>query len=325
MSTKRHVLVIAISLLSAPAFGADTIQVIRTSAGRLVLKGPNCDQVNKQVKALRAWTQKLKEPLSAEDKKPSAHWFWRECTVDITDIVPKRVAQFHGVKPNFDGPNCWNSALVLSRLAKEFRLSWADEISFWMDSPLCRELRLNEKLEPGDIVMMRHVSGEHHACIYISPELVFSKNGSTKTTPFALQSLEGVLKYYKIPKESECRRTVGRSSSDSCWAWVNYFRCKSLEEYEKSYAPESYQDIDHSLSSVERQIHERAMKGNPLFTPDFQDLIGDVLLANIYFAKQKVKECIQRKPASGDPETTLWLGALRRAESLRLHLLLMYY
>ena len=71
--------------------------------------------------------------------------------------------------------------------------------------------------------------------IYISEDLVYSKNDLTHTAPYAIQSFDEVMRRYSVSEEESCR--TNRSDA-SCWLDTSFYRCEeSLDEYLLSNPP----------------------------------------------------------------------------------------
>ena len=124
-----------------------------------------------------------------------------KCSANITNIIPEHVRKYHGVKPEISGPNCWNTALVLGGVNKFLRYTHQTEIDEYLRSPMCEQIKVGETLVPGDIALIRKPeqtqslgAREVHGLIYISPRMVYSKNGNSRESPFAIQNIFDVLK-----------------------------------------------------------------------------------------------------------------------------------
>jgi hypothetical protein len=131
-----------------------------------------------------------------------------------------------------NGPNCFNTALLLAGVLDTSRHTQAPEMTFWLQSPLCRELDPNERALPGDVIMIRGRApdgtlAEVHAANFVSDELIFSKDGVLADNLPKLSASAQVLSGYGVQRK-ECYRVKGVSSS--CTGWANFFRCSSRKE-----------------------------------------------------------------------------------------------
>jgi hypothetical protein len=121
------------------------------------------------------------------------------------------------------------------------------EISFLLDElNFCTE-SYDEK-SPGDIITIRKYFNrrkigrtpsiddfinymdqfeEVHGFTYISDELSFSKNGVSRFSPYMVQSLEGVFKYYGV-KSEDCWfvRRDDIAKQRSCKVYGNVYKCR---------------------------------------------------------------------------------------------------
>ncbi|MCR9206540.1 MAG: hypothetical protein NXH75_18295, partial [Halobacteriovoraceae bacterium] len=108
-----------------------------------------CSQVKKQVNSLRAWTRRVEGRSCLEPKQRinySGH-----CLLDISDCLPRKVLAVHKLTTAGDGPNCWNTSLVLQKALPHLRESSSFEFETFIRSPFCREILLPQLLKPGDI------------------------------------------------------------------------------------------------------------------------------------------------------------------------------
>jgi hypothetical protein len=200
---------------------AFSLEVSRDSAGRLILKGSTCREVEAQAVSLRIWQKKLSE--SEPNDNPSCRCNMAYCNLDITSSAPSFVRTFQGfISPRW-GPNCWNTALNASKILNGIRFSYPQEMRLWMSSSQCRELGAREDSEPGDVLAIRDQNDDEvHGFIFVSDLLVFSKNDLSTASPIALQDTEKVYKIFPVSKE--CRQHYG-GASPSCPIYTNRFRC----------------------------------------------------------------------------------------------------
>ena len=203
-------LAIFASFLSAVPAGA-TVGVVRTTQNSLRLEG-DCVEVRRELSGLITWTQKLEDRVCATPAvEPGSEG---DCVADVTVCVPAFVRQLHGLTSEAPGPNCWNMALVTAGLLPSLRESSSEEWRHTLDSPLCRELGSNEKVEAGDLgsieTRARDSVGEVHGFTYLTETLVFDKRGIALRAPYLLESVESMLKSYPLGKfEHECRDACG--------------------------------------------------------------------------------------------------------------------
>jgi hypothetical protein len=189
-------------------------------------------------------------------------------------------------------------------------------MSFYMNSPLCRQLNTGEKRLPGDIGAIRKNKNppeEVHGFIYISERLAYSKNGPEETSPYALQSLDNVFKIYEVSEENECRENTF-SEKSRCSIALSMFRCKSLDEYlkETKDVPETLLESMNSISKFEHCQQTELIKGTALPEQALQGL-KDVAAALVTYLEEKRKN----QTAQMKEQEKFVIGALQlRLESL---------
>ncbi len=226
-------------------------------------------------------------------ESPSSLTSGPQCKFDITDCVPDQVVKYHGANPKTDGPNCANLALVMSKILPSLRYSTPEEMSFYMRPPLCRQVKDGEQKEPGDIGAIREILdgdiSESHSFVYISDQIAYSKNGSEKTTPYQLQSLNKIFSSYQVPARAECRKNEIMDASASCGQAVAYFRCQSMEEYlsKTKNIPEKIRTAFNNLDSFENCLQTSEFNGKGLSKKALTNIqdTGKALLAYMEKAK----------------------------------------
>ncbi|MEW6058019.1 MAG: hypothetical protein AB1540_15540 [Bdellovibrionota bacterium] len=181
------------------------------------------------------------------------------------NLLPEPFKHLNGRHAPQWGPNCHNTALVFSGLASHLRFTEADEILFWLSSPLCREVRTDEKLHYGDIGQIwssESSTGLYHSFIHISTNEVFSKRGVWTQDPFLLEHKDDLFKeFIRTDVQPTCLRST-RKNGD-CRYWVSYFRCKPLAQYlAENSVPftKKMKTIAQELSSIEQRISQIAMR-----------------------------------------------------------------
>jgi len=266
---------------------------IQRHGEHLVLKGSSCYEVSSTLESLKLWTKQV-DPGKSCTALPQLEKE-SECTVTIDNCVPDHVLKYQGVSPEKFGPNCWNLALVMKGILPALRYSTAEEMSFYMSSPLCRQLAPLEKRLPGDVGAVRNVGDqdeEVHGFIYISEDLAYSKNGPEEKSPFAVQSLQEVLKTYEVPNKNECRGNVANKNLN-CGNALSVFRCKSLDSYlqETKGLPETLAKSIKNLDNVEKCVQQEVVEGSPLSDQSRKSLVdvANVLVSYLEDKRTSVK------------------------------------
>jgi hypothetical protein len=145
-----------------------------------------CSQIKSNIDSIKQWTLSRSAPCS-EDPKISADTANKYCRADVSSCLPPEVISYSAKEAFVNGPNCWNLAMVMSGVLPALRYSTAEEMAFFMNSPLCRQLKPGEKKRPGDIGAIRTDDKEFHGFMWVSDDIVFSKNGFDRNAPYALQ------------------------------------------------------------------------------------------------------------------------------------------
>ncbi len=120
-------------------------------------------------------------------------------SIDVTDSVPSEAKLLTGTYTE-SGPNCWNLALFTAGLTHGIFTVDEQEMAFWTQSPLARELSPEEPRRPGDMIVMRTNRGEWHSAIWVSPDVVFTKNGASRDKPFRLMDRTEMNGIYLSPR-----------------------------------------------------------------------------------------------------------------------------
>ncbi|MCX5789251.1 MAG: hypothetical protein NTX64_12200 [Elusimicrobia bacterium] len=291
------------------------VAVSRGADGGLFLYGADCGSLQEQVSALASWKARLGETPSAA---PACRCDGGSCSVAVDGVVPETVDALHGLRAGRWGPNCWNAALVSAKILPVARFSPPEEMTFWMGSPLCRELAGAEEPRPGDIVAIRDkAAAEVHGFVYISDELAFSKNYLTTVAPYALQSPEEV--FGEFPVAAPCRKLAGSSSPD-CPAYANVFRCRSLGEYVVSLGralSREYVSADSEVLAAEREVSalEFGWKSDPALRARGPEILA-AIVSRLPALRTRV-EAEMKAPAVPEGERLLWSGLLHRIDGIQ--------
>jgi len=259
----------------APVTAEATAQyeVTRNSADKLILDGRDCSSLPEQIKSLRTWRITLNEPPPSLGQNV-------KCPMDITDLAPSFVRGHQGMGTAHNGPNCWNTSLFLSGIVPFLRFSSESEMTFWMASPYCHELKKNEPPLPGDVIAMRsydlrfppknghsYSRGEMvevHGMIYLSPDLVFSKNTSGRDSPYELQRPDFIVGDFGL-HDPACNKITGLNPK--CLYWANYFRCRSPELDRQKWIEQDaeFAKLHQHLSEINLTVSALVTSGTPLF------------------------------------------------------------
>ncbi len=276
----------------------------RSKLGALILRGPTKEGLVEQVAALRVWTSRVGDPLAAAPSGTDYHTakdgsFW----VSLVGSAPSSVLSQHDFYPAHRGPNCWNSALVLSKLLPHHRYTSDREFDYWMTSPLCQSVKVPE---PGDIASLFGTQeggncGLIHAYIHLTDQLVFSKDGVENCRRYALEPARVIRERYV-------------EASSACPVGVRYFRCHSLQSYLEEARPERLEELQSVFEQIAKtgnELERRALRGTAYLTSaesmKFRNELG------FYLGMVRDGEA---SSVSGDTAFSLWKAARLGIESM---------
>lgn len=313
MKTLIITLLIAFTSITVAAQSSlfnDKVRVVKEGK-KILLLGKDCNLLNKESDALAKWTQKVNE--RAVNQPCSCRQGF--CTKEVTSTIPDFAEAYQFKHVPTDGPNCWNATLVGAKIVPQLRYTSDIEMNFWMNSPLCKERKANEPLQPGDLIAIRGSDHkEVHGFIYLSENLSFSKNGYNKAMPYSLQDPNVVFDIYEVPKN--CRRKTGEATG--CANYANYFSCISMDDYLKKNpikdptAKETYKQ----LSDLECVISEAVLSGKN--SQELQMLAATTLKVIATLAYETLKE------NKFDPnDKVIWQALYHKSSSLKDQLTLM--
>lgn len=272
---------IVLLMFFIPFVATATVRVERNSSGELFMYGSTCHEVMQQLQAFRHWTHSLGERLGREPRPsslgsltvPSAQM---ACRVSLEGSAPAFVIAHYGQHPLHDGPNCFNTTLILAGLASAPTHTQGPELSAWLSSPFCQTVGSRNQLQPGDIGIFHGLptvngAGEDgiiHAFIHISSDLTFSKSGLTRRAPFEVQTLSRALQEYHMNNVPRRCSVPTPSSRDGCEIWLTYYRCRPPQ---LSSFPRCLRETVQSLNHLTQVISNSALyQESPL--SNLQDL-----------------------------------------------------
>lgn len=136
------------------------------------------------------------------------------------EVMKELMDDWNGGSSHIDGPNCWNTALVLSGLKTGLRFTHPQE---WLDN---LNLHCQEVLVPkfGDVGRIYHSKdGEVHGFIHIDDQTIFAKHGESTLHGHQYMSYEKMLDQYG--RTRQCR--IDDDFSPECFHELKYYRCGS--------------------------------------------------------------------------------------------------
>jgi len=303
-----------------------TLSVKRIGSDSLFMEAKTCDEIDNEVKQLMIWTNKsenrsCKKPLNTVLENST-------CYADISECVPEHVKKYHDTNPKSYGPNCYNLALVMSGILPSLRHSTSEEISYYMQPPLCSQLSSDEIKIPGDIGLIRFSNkDEVHAFIHISDKLVYSKNGVDTDSPFSIQKAENVNNKYINNNIKTCQEIQKKKPSPrKCEIDTEYYRCISMEEYLSNNSDHNIENLKNDLlelNKTECQLSSAVSKNNTFNSEQKKNILDTVQALNHYLNSEVKKN---NENPSKDPKVSFLLGALKmRLFSIKHQLYYLYY
>ncbi len=197
---------------------------------KFILSAPSCPLLIKQMEALQTWKNQ-RENVSEDCSTSSVERTANGCSAEVTSCLPQIVSELHGTTSEWDGPNCFNIAMVTSGFMKHKIHEGGDTFQHYVNSPLCRTLEVDESPLPGDIGVVATQSDRFgldfsHGFTWISPQMVFSKNGLATKHHYRVQSFEEM--YQNEVELLNCRDSMDLACEE---LKVVSYRCKSFEDY----------------------------------------------------------------------------------------------
>jgi hypothetical protein len=252
----------ALFLLFFISPAAKALEVVK-SADRITLKEIPCAQSMAEMEALRQWTLSTGANCGAMPMRKAGAF----CEIEIGKCLPAHVKKYQNVKAENIGPNCWNLALVMKDFLPYLRMSSNEEMTFFMNSGLCKQVPPSEKPKPGDVGAIRETGPscedsnsacEVHGFIYVSENLAYSKNGYDPELPYQLQD------------------RAKMNSAQGAWPGTDlkteYYRCQSFKDYvakakisaefRKAFATLDYAECQVSSASLYPKIFSEGEKRN---------------------------------------------------------------
>ena len=321
------VLMICIGIFSGMVIFPENLRAelrVIDSTQAITLQASTCEELGPAIDAIVQWATRLGDKAIGPRPIPELTTSGKACRVVVDSIVPDYVRKYNGTRAVVDdGINCWNTSLVLAKLLPSFRNTTSEEMQFWMNSPLCRQLSALEPPQAGDVITIREARtsdlsyNEIHGLIYVGGGLVFSKNGASASQPFALQTQQDVYDTYSVGNlNPQCEKSEG--TPQDCLGFTNYYRCMTIDEYVQGLkngiikstsenVPTAYFKVDACMKQIEGQLTEDLMG-------------GEVLTQEARYFLRTVLEVLEAQ-ANGElvknPGEFLWVSVLTRIGALK--------
>ncbi len=173
-----------------------------------------------------------------------------------------------------EGPNCWNGALLKTGLAHSVRFVPKGEYWFWMKSPYCRELQINEKPQRGDLgSIFWPGQGHYHSFVFVDDEWVFSKNSPDPKYEYKVQRFEDMFFAEHQAKAKKCWQSSFGRQKQTCDFKVVYHRCRPLEKnfFLKDKVVEGW---DQKIKPLEEQVFSWTVGDSELSKEEYEQTVG---------------------------------------------------
>lgn len=291
-------IIIFLFIISSYA-SAQPIGVFRNSINRhLTLHSSNCEALVREANALTEWRETLGQPVRpVRTYREEGH-----CYIDVDPVTPDLVRERYSTYAREHGPNCFNTALTASGVLSHLRHTDANELEFWLTSPLCRTVT-REELAPGDVISIRDDRGAHvHSFNYISENLAFTKDG------YELQQ------QYNIRKTSDVLAAYHRPAFCRTGCTDEYRRCTSIEKYmtEHPFPDEELRQQWEAVTALECQGSDIAM-GVSSLPADLNSLVSSSMEALATLTAQKSQDS-----SLTQEQRFLWQAMKLKIDSIRL-------
>lgn len=246
-------------------------EVKKNEQNKIFMEVDDCEIATRYLNDILAWSKSISEekPTCSINQNNVSKNKNISCKYEITNCLPNLARELEGLKLEENGPNCWNTALILKKILPKIRFTDASEINFYMGPPLCKQLDNHETRLPGDIGLIRQYIGntpeEQHAFIYINDDITFQKTGFDSQYPYGLTSNESMFKEFDVSKRTECRSNKIDNNKPNCYANTEYFRCISMDEYlKKKPETEENKKIRKKIVQYEDCLQKRLLANQPL-------------------------------------------------------------
>lgn len=221
------------------------VSVIKSQSG-FQLEGDSCETLYKEIFQFDKLFIKYDRPDAYI--KPLCIESIR--SVHIESLIPKRMLTLLNQKPQYFGPNCWNSVLFVNQMTDHLRFVQPDEFQRSLPFLGCYKKDVKE-LEAGDIVRINDkLSEEQHAFIFISENLSFTKNGPGTKAAYEIVSTGSILKEYDV--DIKCLLPE-YNKAEKCLSQVTVYNCdmKVVEFHKNKFSEDT---LNNKLTDIEKKL-----------------------------------------------------------------------
>jgi len=184
--------ILILSAFSWTCSFAQNLTLGHTTANDLLLKGNSCEKLIEQHEKICQWKQRI-EPLfeiPAINHSQCRALAKNSYSMTVSSCLPTFVKENHNKPLQRSGANCWGTAMSFKGISDTPRFIWSDEMTYWMNSPICRKLAEGEEKEAGDILNV------------FGPEYVFSGEDETQNKGYLFWKALNPKHYTESPVRS---------------------------------------------------------------------------------------------------------------------------
>lgn len=221
---------------------ASDLSLGHTLGNDLILRSNSCEKLIEQHEKICQWKKNLEPNFEAPriDKTLCRASTKGSYAMTVSSCLPAFVKKNQNRPLINSGANCWGTAMNFRGISETPRFIWSDEMTYWLNSPVCRKLALGEEKRPGDILnvygpeyifsdrdeeeekghkfwqaldpnnytpapVKEGYSGYHHFLhseTYISDEITFGKDSPSYQDKFKFNLIKEV---YGRSRSDECR------------------------------------------------------------------------------------------------------------------------
>ena len=242
------------------------------------------------LKAISKWKVQLGEPKNSDTLPNPVQEnildYDGATAYNVTEYLPK-VAKAFNMQYFVDGPNCWNMVALTNGHTQLLRMMNDDSFTELLNTPFSLKIENETDIRPGDVMAYRYRTDsgflEVHGAIYLTENLVWTKNGPRESKPVRLMDADEVHGIYLkedvfgagetvLPRK--CTKPKSYLDKD-CKVYVEYFRLdsnnytvpKAVEEdalklSSYDFATKFYEDIEPFFSYQEIPSYSESISQN---------------------------------------------------------------
>lgn len=137
------------SLASSPS----DLTLGHTYGNDLIIRSKSCDTLVDEHIKICEWKKNLEPSFEIPKiERTQCRGNSNQYTMTVSECLPKFVKENQNKELYQSGANCWGTAMSFKGLSETPRFVWSDEITYWLNSPICRKLEPGEEKKPGDIL-----------------------------------------------------------------------------------------------------------------------------------------------------------------------------